>query len=70
MRVKMLTTQFACPDGITRVTYEAGKEYDITDTNILTAFYQAGAISPVEADKAIHAAPETKPMRGRPRAKI
>lgn len=32
MRIKMLQTQRGSPDGVTVLTYEAGKEYDLTAT--------------------------------------
>lgn len=69
MRVRMIKSQRACPGGIRSETYHAGQEYTVTDDNIVQAFIEAGAIEIVE-DKAIHAAPETKPIRSRRRAKV
>jgi hypothetical protein len=64
--VKVLNRAVVYPDGIRPVTYEAGDEVAVTDI-ALAQLIEQGACEIVE-NKAIEAAPETKPVRGRKRA--
>lgn len=64
--VKILTTATVYPDGIRAVQYRAGQSERVTDI-ALAQLIEQGACEIVE-DKAIKAAPEAKPVRGRKRA--
>jgi hypothetical protein len=64
--VRLLRVATAYPDGVRPVTYEAGAQVAVSDI-ALSQLIEQGAVEIVE-DKAIRAAPESKPVRGRKRA--
>lgn len=66
--VKILKSVTVYPDGIRPAMYEAGLEARVTDI-ALCQLIEQGAVEIVE-NKAIEAAPEAKPVRGRKRAKV
>jgi hypothetical protein len=66
--VKILKSVTVYPDGVRPAMFEAGQEFSVTDI-ALRQLIEQGACEIVE-NKAIEAAPEVKPMRGRPRAKV
>lgn len=65
-RVKILKSAVVYPDGVRPASYEAHQEVMVTDI-ALRQLIEQGACEIVE-DKAIKAAPEAKPVRGRSRA--
>jgi hypothetical protein len=65
-RVKILKTTTVYPDGVRPQIYEAGRELAVTSI-ALAQLIEHGAVEIVE-NKAIQAAPEAKPVRGRKRA--
>lgn len=65
--VNIIKSATVYPDGVRPVTYQAGQSQDVTDI-ALRQLIDQGACDIVE-DKAIKAAPEAKPVRGRKRAR-
>jgi hypothetical protein len=65
-RVKILKDAIAYPDGVRPVMYRQDHFVEVNDM-ALKQLIDQGAVVIVD-DKAIHAAPEVKPVRGRRRA--
>ena len=63
MKIRMLSTQRSSSDGITVVTYEAGKKYDLAPLRAL-GFIEIGW---AEEDKDMERAPETKTLDAPPK---